>query len=112
MFFDILVDNFIKINGKQLTKIIVGPSNNITFKSEETNICVIQRNGGEYSYWKRYKGGAKGELWIDDSGKNNFKKLIELNGNLSSPIWVQDKIYFLSVLFKMKESGSSKDFCN
>lgn len=81
---------------KQLTKIIVGPSNNITFKSEETNICVIQRNGGEYSYWKRYKGGAKGELWIDDSGKNNFKKLIELNGNLSSPIWVQDKIYFLS----------------
>ncbi len=73
-------------------KLPYGPARSISIGK---NGVVIGRNTGDPARWKRYRGGTAGELWIK-VGQKKFRKLIELKGNLASPMWIGNRIYFIS----------------
>jgi len=57
---------------------------------------LLGRNTDEPARWKRYRGGTTGQIWIDVEGNGDFHPLIGINGNLASPLWIQERIYFIS----------------
>jgi tricorn protease len=57
---------------------------------------VIGRNESDPARWKRYRGGRTGDVWIDPEGSGEWRRLISLPGNIAIPLWVGDRIYFVS----------------
>ncbi|MBL8064581.1 MAG: PD40 domain-containing protein [Chthonomonadaceae bacterium] len=46
--------------------------------------------------WKRYRGGQTTKIWIADMADSKVKEIPRDNSNDSDPMWVGDKIFFLS----------------
>ena len=60
------------------------------------NAKLIGRNTADPARWKRYRGGTAGHFWIDAPGTGTFRRMTELAGNLTSPMWIAGRIYYLS----------------
>jgi tricorn protease len=76
-------------------RIPCGPANFISYNPKGPG-SVIQRHGHGYVSWKRYRGGTAGELWIDLKGDGDFKELFDIKENSLRPLWVENRIYFIS----------------
>ena len=81
-------------DGGEARELGYGMANAISYGS--AGGIVIGRNIREPAYWKRYRGGTVGHLWCDADGDGNFQRLLRLDGNISTPCWVGERIYFLS----------------
>ncbi|MGQ9534826.1 MAG: S41 family peptidase [bacterium] len=80
---------------KDIPKLVpVGPARAISFGPKKG--VVIGRNTSDPARWKRYRGGTVGEIWIDPEEKNKFRKLLNIKGNLADPMWISNRIYFIS----------------
>ncbi len=84
----------VSADGGEVAELPVGPASFVSYGSKK-NTCVIARPSVEAAYWKRYRGGTAGDLWIDESGDGAFRRLVKLEGNPSRPIWIGDRIYFI-----------------
>jgi len=71
-----------------------GPAQSIAYGPN--GALVLGRNTADPARWKRYRGGTAGYLWVDATGDGLFRRLIDLPGNLASPCWLGERIYFLS----------------
>src|SRR5205823_1926620 len=60
------------------------------------NRTVHGRNNNDPARWQRYRGGTAGELWVDPEGDGEFRRLLRLNGNVARPMWIGERIFFLS----------------
>src|SRR5258708_34440172 len=49
-----------------------------------------------FSIWKRYRGGRPTPIWIADLADSPIEKIPHENSNGFNPMWVGDKVYFLS----------------
>jgi tricorn protease len=49
-----------------------------------------------FSVWKRYRGGQTTPIWIATLSNSRVEKVPRENANDFSPMWVDDRIYFLS----------------
>lgn len=79
--------------GGDPTPLPYGPATAISFGPRGQ--VVLGRNTGDYALRKRYRGGTRGMLWIQaDDG--HFRRFDRADGNLTSPMWIGDRIYFLS----------------
>jgi len=72
----------------------LGPARSIAYGAKGAR--VIGRNLGDPARWKRYRGGTAGQLWVDPDGSAEFRPLIQLKGNLSSPMALGERFYFIS----------------
>ncbi len=69
----------------------LGPARSVAFGPDGASgqPIVLGRNTGELAYWKRYRGGTAGRLWIDENGDGDFAPLLhDLEGNVAAPMWV------------------------
>lgn len=72
-----------------------GPAKSIAFGNEQQ--VVIGRRVSDLAGWKRYRGGRAGDIWVDTKGKGTFKSLLpKLAGNMAGPMWLNERIYFVS----------------
>lgn len=66
-------------------------------RGEHATVLLSAPMGREAAWWKRYRGGTAGKLWIDREGDGEFTRLHEeLDGNLEYPVWTGERIAFLS----------------
>ncbi len=93
-FFDILHAYAVAPEGGPVQRLPYGPVRDVAFGPRRA--VVLGRNTGDLARWKRYRGGTAGDLWIDRRGRGSFRRLLTLPGNLASPMWLGDRVWFLS----------------
>ncbi|MET1065789.1 MAG: peptidase S41, partial [Arthrobacter sp.] len=88
------------ITGGWATELPLGPVESVAFGpvvGDERPVVLASVLSREPAWWKRYRGGTAGKLWIDGDGNGEFERLAaELDGNLTDPMWVDGRIAFLS----------------
>jgi tricorn protease len=88
------------IEGGWAEELPFGPVESVAFGPEvgdERPVVLASVLSREPAWWKRYRGGTAGKLWIDADGNGEFDRLVpELDGNLADPMWVKGRIAFLS----------------
>ncbi|MFH1219946.1 MAG: S41 family peptidase [Candidatus Eisenbacteria bacterium] len=67
----------------------------ISFAPDGKRIAFT-RNASEFATWKRYEGGWAQDVWVGDLSKREFKKITDYEGTDGYPLWVGDRIYFVS----------------
>ncbi|MCT2583042.1 S41 family peptidase [Actinophytocola gossypii] len=73
-----------------------GPVGGLAFGPDGA-VLLLGAFSREPAHWKRYRGGTAGKLWLDADGDGEFARVLpDLAGNLASPLWVGDRIAFLS----------------
>lgn len=90
----------VPLDGGPATTLPYGPVGDVAHGP--ATVLLSAPMGREAAWWKRYRGGTAGKLWIDRAdegaeGAGEFVRLhTELDGNLEYPMWVGDRIAFLS----------------
>src|SRR2546430_24513 len=72
-----------------LPKALVG-----SFSANGARIAYTPMGG--VSDWRFYRGGSRGQIWLANLNDGAVEKLPQGNYNDDQPMWVGDKIYFIS----------------
>ncbi|WP_426986516.1 S41 family peptidase [Pseudarthrobacter sp. Y6] len=90
----------VPVDGGSAEELAFGPVESVAFGPEvgdERPVVLASVLSREPAWWKRYRGGTAGKLWIDADGNGEFERLLpDLDGNLADPLWVDGRIAFLS----------------
>ncbi len=74
-----------------------GPVSDVAYGPGGAVLVSSVPMGREAAVWKRYRGGAAGKLWLDPDGAGEFHRILaDLDGNIECPMWVGERIAFLS----------------
>ncbi|MEW5986444.1 MAG: S41 family peptidase [Chloroflexota bacterium] len=84
----------VELEGGEPRRLDTGPAFSLSYGPKGG--LVIGRHTSDLAHWKRYRGGLAGDLWIDPAGDGDWRRLIRLEGNLAQPLWVGQRIYFVS----------------
>ncbi len=82
--------------GGEPMQLPTGSAMSISYAPQPSGGLVIGRNTTDLAGWKRYRGGLTGDLWIDVDGAGEWQRLLHLEGNVAMPIWIGERIYFVS----------------
>lgn len=85
----------VPLDGGPMTLKSIGPALAVSYGP--SGGMVLGRKTQDPATWKRYRGGTTGELWIDPEGSGTFFPYrAPQDGNLTAPLWIGSRIYFLS----------------
>ncbi|KJK58443.1 S41 family peptidase [Saccharothrix sp. ST-888] len=84
----------IPLDGGEPARLPYGPIGGLSFEPGGARALLASASNREPAWWKRYRGGRAGKLWIGD---REFDRVhADLDGNIESPLWVGGRIAFLS----------------
>ncbi|MFH1335454.1 MAG: protease, partial [Candidatus Zixiibacteriota bacterium] len=72
------------------------PEAGLTSFSPDGTKIAYNRTFRNFRTWKRYKGGLAQDIWIYDLKNNGIEKITDWEGTDTSPMWFEDRIYFVS----------------
>ncbi len=86
------------LDGGEPERLPYGPIGALAFEPVPAGAAggrvLLGTHNREAAHWKRYRGGRAGKLWI---GAGTFERLhADLDGQLECPMWVGDRVAFLS----------------
>ncbi|KAA2255644.1 peptidase S41 [Solihabitans fulvus] len=83
-------------DGGPSTRLPYGLVGDIGF-GPDGQVVTATAYGIDPAWWKRYRGGTAGKLWVDTEGAGEFRRILpELTASLTAPMWVGGRIAFLS----------------
>ncbi|MEU6736159.1 S41 family peptidase [Streptomyces physcomitrii] len=79
----------VPLDGGPAETLPYGPVGDLAFGPEGRALLLSVPMGREAAYWKRYRGGTAGKLWIAaEDGSGDFARLhAGLDGNIEYPLW-------------------------
>src|SRR4030043_995615 len=66
-----------------------------SFSSDGKHIAYVPLRRA-FTAWKRYRGGTATPIWVADLSDSRIEKIPRTDSNDYEPIWVGEKVYFLS----------------
>jgi tricorn protease len=66
-----------------------------SFSSDGKRIAYVPLRRA-FNVWKRYRGGTATPIWIADLSDSKIEKIPRTDSNDYEPMWVGDKVFFLS----------------
>ncbi|MFF0049326.1 MULTISPECIES: S41 family peptidase [unclassified Streptomyces] len=95
----------VPVDGGPARTLPYGPVGSLAYGPGGRVLLLSATMGREAATWKRYRGGTAGKLWLaqapgEDRGPDgaaDFARIHEgLDGNIECPMWVGDRLAFLS----------------
>lgn len=86
----------VPLDGGAPRRLPYGPVGGLAFEPGGDRVLLVTTNNREPAWWKRYRGGRAGTLWLGRDGEEFARVHAELDGQLDSPMWVGGRIAFLS----------------
>ncbi|TCK26626.1 S41 family peptidase [Pseudonocardia endophytica] len=60
-------------------------------------VATLSGGGMDAAWWKRYRGGTAGRVWLDATGSGEFERILaDVDGQLRAPMIVGSRLAFLS----------------
>ncbi|MEU6850670.1 PDZ domain-containing protein [Actinacidiphila alni] len=86
----------VPLDGGPARTLPYGPVGDVAYGPGGAVLLQSATMSREAAYWKHYRGGTAGKLWIDAAGDGGFERLhADLDGNIECPMWAGDRIAFL-----------------
>lgn len=98
----------VPVSGGEPERLKYGVANDIIINSK---FILLGRHLADPAKWKRYRGGTAGKFWISRNHAKFVPFLSNINGNLTDPMFVKHRFYFVSDhegvgrLYSCNESG-------
>jgi tricorn protease len=77
-----------------------------TFSPDGKSLAYVPLGLQSYAAWKRYRGGTTSAVWLASLADSSVTRIPRENSNDTHPMWVGDRVYFLS-----DRSGPKSLFC-
>jgi tricorn protease len=86
----------VPLEGSPPRRLPFGPVVDLALEDAGSALLTGRMNN-EPAYWKRYRGGTRGKLWIATDQDPLFTRLLaDLDGQLSGPMLIAGRLFFLS----------------
>lgn len=91
----------VPLDGGPAETLPYGIVGDVAYGSRDGQVLLLSAPmGREAAWWKRYRGGTAGKLWIRRGGEGDDGPFVrvheELDGNIEYPLWVGERVAFLS----------------